>query len=206
MVGDIAIEKSGGGIIVRMMVAVCVIPPEEVPVTVNVSGPKGAQLAVAKVSVLLLVVVAGLNDADIPPPTGKPLSVRLTAPLKPLRSFTAMVLVPVCPPAMVMLLVKADSVKSGVSTVSATVVVWTRLPDVPVTVMVAGPAVAVLDAVSVNMLVPVVLDGLNDAVTPAGRPLATRLTAPLKPFRSVTATTLLPLAPCATLTGEADRE
>ena len=61
------------------------------------------------------------------------------------------------------------------------VVVCTSEPDVPVTVTVAGPVVAELLAVSVTMLVLVVLAGLNDAVTPPGRPEATKLTLPVKP-------------------------
>lgn len=47
----------------------------------------------------------------------------------------------------------------------------------------------------VRMLVPVVLAGLKDAVTPAGRPLAARFTAPVNPFRSITAIVLVPLLP-----------
>jgi len=49
-------------------------------------------------------------------------------------------------------------------------------------VTVASPVVAVPLAVSVNVLAPVVLLGLNDAVTPAGNPEADKLTLPLKPF------------------------
>ena len=91
-------------------------------------------------------------------------------------------------------------------TVSATVVVCVRLPEVPVMVSVVRPTVAVLAAVSVRMLVPVVLAGLNDALTPAGRPLADRFTDPLKLLRSVTVTVLLPLVPATTLKGVADSE
>ena len=62
-------------------------------------------------------------------------------------------------------------------------------------VMVAGPTAAVLDAVSVRMLLVVVLDGLKDAVTPAGRPVATRATEPLKLLIPLTVTVLEPVAP-----------
>jgi len=81
-----------------------------------------------------------------------------------------------------------------------------RLPETPVTVTVAGPTVAVLDAVSVKVLVLVVLAGLKDAVTPAGRPLADKLAAPVNPPMSVRATVLMPLAPWTTPAGEAERE
>jgi len=84
--------------------------------------------------------------------------------------------------------------------------VWVMVPEVPVTVIVDEPTVAVLDAVKVSTLLLVVVDGLNDAVTPVGRPLAVRATAPVKPLMSVTAMALVPVAPWAMLTGEADSE
>jgi hypothetical protein len=62
-------------------------------------------------------------------------------------------------------------------------------------VTVAVPVVAVLLAVSVNLLVPPVLLGLNDAVTPVGRPDADKVTLLLKPFCGVTVMVLAPLAP-----------
>jgi len=62
------------------------------------------------------------------------------------------------------------------------VVVFVKLPEVPVMVTMTVPVAAVLLAVSVNVLVLVVLLGLNDAVTPLGRPDADKLTLPLKPF------------------------
>src|SRR6266850_147372 len=88
-----------------------------------------------------------------------------------------------------------------------TVVVLVKLPDVPVTVTVTVPVAAVLLAVSVNVLVPAVLLGLNDAVTPLGRPDADKLTLPLKPFCGVTVMVLAPLVPCASvkLFGDAEK-
>jgi hypothetical protein len=67
------------------------------------------------------------------------------------------------------LLGTADRLKFGgttaAATVTPTVVVWLRLPDIPVMVTVVGPpVVAVLDAVSVSVLLE------NEAVTPLGRP------------------------------------
>jgi len=52
-----------------------------------------------------------------------------------------------------------------------------------------------------------VLLGLNDAVTPLGRPDADKLTLPLKPFCGVTVMVLAPLAPCVMLKllGDAER-
>ena len=85
--------------------------------------------------------------------------------------------------------------------------VFVKLPDEPVTVTAIVPVATVLLAVSVNVLVLVALLGLNDAVTPLGRPDADKLTLPLKPFCGVTVMVLVPLAPWTTLRlpGEADR-
>ena len=87
------------------------------------------------------------------------------------------------------------------------VAVLVKLPDEPATVTVLVPGGAVLLAVNVNVLVLVVLLGLNNAVTPLGRPDADKLTLPLKPFRGVTVMVLVPLAPWTTvrLLGEAER-
>jgi len=92
--------------------------------------------------------------------------------------------------------------------VSERVVVFDKLPEVPVTVTVTVTGVAVLLAVSVNVLVLVVLVGLKEAVTPLGRPDAAKLTLALKPFCGVTVTVLVPLAPCRMLKlpGEVERE
>ena len=62
------------------------------------------------------------------------------------------------------------------------VVMLLRLPEEPVIVTVTLPVVAVLIAVNVSVLVVGVLVGLNEAVTPLGKPEAERLTLPLKPF------------------------
>ena len=83
-------------------------------------------------------------------------------------------------------------------TVRAMVALWLSVPLVPVTVTLKVPAAAVLDALKVTVLVPVVETGLKLAVTPAGRPLAASATAPLKPFTGLTMIVLLPFAPCAT--------
>jgi hypothetical protein len=91
--------------------------------------------------------------------------------------------------------------------VRETVVVAVKLPDVPVMVTETVPGVAVLLAVSVKALLLAVLLGLNDAVTPLGRPDADKLTLLLKPFCGVTVMVLAPLVPCVIvkLLGEAER-
>jgi len=100
-------------------------------------------------------------------------------------------------------------VKLGVAeelTVSARVVVAVRLPEVPVMVTVDVPVVAVLLAVRVSTLVPVVGFVPKAAVTPLGRPDAARVTLPVNPPTSVTVMVLVPLLPCVTdrLPGESE--
>jgi hypothetical protein len=86
--------------------------------------------------------------------------------------------------------------------VRETAVLLVKPPDVPVTIIVAVPVAAVPLAVRVNVLVVVVLDvlpGLNDAVTPLGRPVADKVTLLLKPLNGVTVIVVAPLAPPCTI-------
>jgi len=86
-------------------------------------------------------------------------------------------------------------------------VVFVKLPEVPLMVTVTVPIVAVLLAVSVSVLVLIVLLGLNDAVTPPGRPDADKPTLSLKPFCGVTVMAVEPEAPwrMVKLVGDAER-
>jgi len=106
---------------------------------------------------------------------------------------------------------KAESEKFGVAaafTVRPIVVVWVKLPEMPVKVTVTVPVAAVLLAVSVSRLVLVVGFVPNVAVTPAGNPDAESDTLPVNPFSEVTVIVLVPpVPPCVTVTlaGEGDR-
>ena len=92
----------------------------------------------------------------------------------------------------------AESVSVGVALmVSTSRVVLVRLPEVPVIVTVAVAAAAELLATNVNVLLLVAIEGLKDAVTPAGNPDTARLTALLKPGCGLTVMMLMPLAPAA---------
>jgi hypothetical protein len=178
---------------VREIVVVLVRAPE-VPVTVTVTDPVVAVLLAVSVSVLVLVVLPGLNEAVTP--EGKPEADKVTLPLKPFRALTEMVLVPLAPCVTLRLFGDAEIVKLGGGfTVSEIVVVLDKLLDVPVMVTVARPVVAVLLAVSISVLAPVVLAGLNDALTPAGKPEADKMTLPLKPPSGLMEMVLVPLAP-----------
>lgn len=88
------------------------------------------------------------------------------------------------------------------------VAVLLRPLALPVIVTGNVPVVAMLFADRVKVLLPVVLAGLKDAVTPLGRPEAVRLTLPVKPFCGATVTLLLPEVPCKILRlfGEAASE
>lgn len=175
------------------MVAVLVKVPEA-PVTVTVTVPVVAVLLAVSVKVLELVVLAGLNDAVTP--LGRPDADSATLLLKPLSGFTVMALEALDPCAMVRLLGEAESEKFGGGlTVRVSVVELDRLPEEPAMVTVAEPVVAVLVAVKVNVLVPVVLVGLKEAVTPDGKPDADKPTVPLKPPSALTVMVLAPLAP-----------
>src|SRR5690349_1480267 len=171
---------------VREMEVVLVKVPE-VPLMVTVTVPVVAVLLAVSVKVLVLAVVLGLNDALTP--LGRPEAERLTLLLKPLRGVTVMMLEPAVPCVRVKLLGEAESVKFATGaalTVRETVVVLVKLPEVPLIVMLNVPVVAVLLAVRVKLLAEVAGLGVDDAVTPLGRPEADRLTLPLKPFCGVT--------------------
>ncbi len=92
-------------------------------------------------------------------------------------------------------------------TVSATVVVAVRLPEVPVIVIVFVPAVAVVLAVKVRTLVEVAGFGLKEAVTPFGSVEVVSVTLPENPLTGVMVMVLVPLAPpLAMLTADGDAE
>ena len=202
------IVNGAGAPIVSATVVVAVKAPE-VPVIVTVVGPPAvAELLAVSVSTLELAELVGLNDAVTP--LGRPLAAKLTLPVNPPTSVTVMVLVTPAPPGVIVILPdEGASVKPGAElTVRATVVVAVKAPEVPVIVTVVVPAVADPLAVSVSTLVVAVLVGLNDAVTPLGRPLAMKLTLPVNPPTSVTVMVLVPTAPpgaIVTLPGAAAR-
>ena len=81
------------------------------------------------------------------------------------------------------------------------------LPDVPVMVTVNAPVVAELLAVSVRTLDVVEDAGLNEEVTPLGRPDAVNDTLPVNPPTSVTVMVSVAVLPCVSerVAGEAAR-
>ncbi len=191
----------------RATVVVSGVKLPDLPVMVTVAVPAAAELLAVRVSTLVEVVGFVANDAVTP--VGRPAAVKVTLPVKPFVGFTVMVLVPPGRVGVIVTLAgEADSVKFGGGvTVRAIVVVGARLPDVPVMVTVAVPALAVAPAVSVSTLVEVVGFVANDAVTPVGRPVAAKVTLPVKPFVGFTVMVLVPpgrVGVIVTLAGEAD--
>lgn len=177
---------------VRLIVVLWLNEPDT-PVTVTVEVPVVAVLLA--VNVTPLVLVAGFVPNAAVTPVGRPDADSVTLPVKPLVGMTVTVLEPVPPCTTLTLLGEADSEKlacAAATTVRLTVAVCVSVPDVPVMVTVAAPVVAVLLAVNVRTLVLVVLAGLNEAVTPDGKPDAVNATLPVKPLRSVTVTVLVP--------------
>lgn len=177
--------------------AVCVKLPE-VPVMVMVKPPTAEVLLAARVSLLVPVVLDGVRKAFTP--LGIPDALKLTLPVRPFWRVTVMVLAPLEPWVRLTLLGAAESAKSGAPfTVRARLVELVKLPEVPVMVTVAVPAVAALLAESVNTLLVEVLLGLKEAVTPLGRPDAERLTLPENPPWGAKEIVVEPLVPCTSV-------
>ena len=82
-----------------------------------------------------------------------------------------------------------------------------KLPEVPVTVTVTAPTLAVPVAERVRRLLDVLGFVPKVAVTPVGRPDAAKLTLPLNPLRELIEIVVEPGVPCkmVTFAGEAER-
>ena len=92
--GEAVRAKFGGGTTVRETVVLCDSAPDA-PITVMGNVPSGAALLAVSVSVVALVVLAGLNAAVTP--MGRPEAERLTLPLNPFNGLTLTALVPFAP-------------------------------------------------------------------------------------------------------------
>jgi hypothetical protein len=188
--------KLAAGFTVSAIVVVAVRVPD-VPVMMTVAAPVVAVLLAVSVSTLLPVVGFVPNAAVTP--LGRPDAARVTLPVNPPTSVTVIVSVALLPRVTDKVGAEGASVKLAAGlTVSAMEVVAVRVPDVPVMVTVAAPVVAVLLAVSVSTLLPVVGFAPNAAVTPLGRPDAARVTLPLNGLTSVTVMVSVALLPRVT--------
>ena len=162
-----------------------------------------------RVNALEPVAGLGLNEAVVP--LRAPEAESVTLPVKPFVGVIVMVVAAFAPRAMLRLVGEAERLKLDepltALTVREIVVDLVSAPFTPFIVTVKVPVVAVALAVRVSVLVVAVLVGLNEAVTPLGKPEAERLTVPLNPLSGLTVMVLLMCAPCVTPRpdGAADR-
>src|SRR5262245_52210008 len=187
-----------GGVTGRLTVVMRVpVMPVAVPLIVTGTVPVAAVAEAVNVAVLV-APVAGLGLKVTVTPVCWPLAESVTAPVKPPVRVMVTVLAAEAPPcAMLTADGFAESVKFGVCagfTVRVTVVMREPLMPVAVPLRVTGnvPVVADAEAVNVTVLVPPVAGfGLAVTVTPAGWPVALKVTAPVKPPLRVMVTVLL---------------
>jgi hypothetical protein len=179
----------------------------EMPVMTTVKVPVAAAPRAVRVNTLELLVLLGLNVAVTP--LGNADADKLTLALKPFCEVTVTLLVPLAPWKTLRLLGDADNVKlPALFTARVMMTVLVRKPDVPATVTLTTPMLAALLAVNVSVLLFRVLAGLNEAITPLGRPDADKLTLLAKPFCGLTVIVVVPLPPrvMLRLLAEAERE
>lgn len=182
-----------GCVIVSAIVVLAVNDPE-VPVIVTVDVPAVAEELAENVNTLLPVV--GFVPKEAVTPLGRPEAASVTLPEKLPISVTVIVSVPVLPWATERTEGDGESLKPDVGlTVSAIAVLAVVEPDVPVIVTVAEPVVALLPALNVSTLLPVVGFVPKEAVTPLGRPEAASVTLPVNPPTSVTVSVSVALLP-----------
>jgi hypothetical protein len=124
-----------------------------------------------------------------------------TFPVNPFVAVMEIALVPVAPSTTLRLPGASVRAKSGAGvTVTVIVRVAVRLPEVPLSVNCDALGAVELAAVRVSVLVAFVLAGLNDAVTPAGKPAAVKATVPPKLPCGATLMVAVPALPAATFT------
>jgi len=202
-------SEGGGALMVRTNVVERVSPPPE-PLMVTLVIPVAAVLDAA-INIEMTETGPGGDSNEAVTPLGNPLALKATTLLNPPVRAIVTVAPLLAPRLMVRLDGFTESVKSGgggALTVRLKVVDRLRPPPEPLIVTLTVPVAAVLEAASVNVLLPpVVEDGLNVAVTPLGNPVALKATAFVKPPLRVMVIVPTPLAPRLTvrLVGLADR-
>jgi hypothetical protein len=191
LAGVAASVKPGGGLTVSAMVALLLKAPE-VPVIVTVDVPAAAVLAAVRVSVPLPDLTAPRVAVT---PFGNPDAASATVPVKPEISVMAMLPAPLAPGVTLKVVGVTASVKVGCGTmVRAMVTLAVRLPDVPVMVTVAAAVDALAMAVNVAVRFKAPTE-VNVAVTPDGKPVAVKATAPLNPLCGNKVMVEAPVAP-----------
>jgi hypothetical protein len=136
-------------------------------------------------------------------PAGRLLALSDTLPVSPPTKPIEIEAVPLVAAGTLIAVGEAEIVKFGSAvTFRVKVVLEVIAPLDPVIVTVAAPTVAVFDATKVRVepAEPVTVTGLKVAVTPAGRPVAVKATAPAKPLIAETVMLVAAVDPCNTLT------
>ncbi len=195
----------------RETVVVLVRPPPA-PVMVMVWVPVLARVVVLNVRVDVPVPVTDVGLKVAVTPVGRVLVEKATAESNPPATVLVMVEVTELPLTTPTEVGEALSLKvspAGKVTVRETVVVCTRLPLVPVTVIAYVPVAMVEGTVKVRIELPAPVMGLTlkAAVTPVGMPDAVKVIAESKLFTTALVIVDVPLLPCTTETevGEAER-
>ena len=136
-------------------------------------------------------------------PLGSPLTDSTTAERKPFTHVVVAVITPDPPGATLTLAELTDKLSDGVRTVSCTLRLFVVPPPAALTVTLQFPGAATALAVKVSTELPLpgaaMLGWLNPAVTPAGSPVALRLTAELNPAPPAVVAVIVTDPPGATL-------
>ena len=136
---------------------------------------------------------------------GKPVALRLTAPVNPFSGVTLIDRVLPAPGASDRLVVDDVRLKfGGAVTVSVKVLVWVMLPELPVTTMGYRPAAAVVGTEILRFVPVVELVCVSAAVMPAGTPETLKLTAPVNPDWAFTPKVIVVELPWTTATAGFD--
>jgi len=188
-------------VMVRAMGVEWVIEPST-PVIEMFVVPVGVLLWALKFTTLVPLLLSEEGAKLAFTPEGRPLALRDTLPVRLPRKVMVIVLVGFDPGVNVTAAGDAEMVKFGSAvTLRVRFALEVVEPLVPVTVTVAGPVVAVFEAVNVSVLPaePVTETGFKLAVTPDGRPLTLKVTGLLKPPNTETVTLLVAIVPCMTV-------
>ncbi len=180
LAGEALSENAAAPLTVRLSVTEVDAAPM-VPVTVTVFVPTTAADVALNVTMLVVAVVAGVNEAVTP--LGSPDTASVTLPVKPV--FGTTVIVAVAPVPCTTVTVETEDESEYVTcgrTVKAIPTEAVSVPDLPVIVMFEEPSTAVELATKLRVLAPPTV-APNEAVTPLGRPVTTRLTTLVESVR-----------------------
>jgi hypothetical protein len=188
--------KPPAAVIVIVIVVVLVNVPE-VPMTVIGYVPTGIEQLAVKVSILLPPVI-GLVPKPTVKPVGKPDADSVMLPVNPLMPVTGIANEPE-PHCGIVKDPPGPMVKLGCPVTVSVIVVVTgvSVPEVPVMVIGYVPARVVAATAKVTTLELAEEVGLNDAVTPVGRPEVANDTLPVNGLTSVTVMVSVALEPGA---------